>query len=246
MTRQSFVPIIAAALALTLVGLTQSLAQVGPDSAGARKAKTVRYNGGRCDITRSAEGHECFFEQYEPAALPLIPIEQSTVAFVGHVTGVQAYLSADRTHIYTETTFRVEEMFKSPENFRLPSDQTLIADQLGGTIKLSGRIVHDNTRVGFMGKPRVGGRYVAFLTPIHEGKDLQILRAYELREGKVFMLTEDGSPGKLLLSKTPNTPDSLSEEQRFLETIRQHKTVDPNTGDLHLTIPVVATSKPKQ
>lgn len=222
MTRQFFAPIIAGALGLTLVGLTQSLAQVGPGTAGARQAKSMRYNGGRCDIMKTVEGQECFFEQSEPAALPLIPMDESTVAFVGHVTGVQAYLSVDRTHIYTETTFRVQEMFKSPEHFGLPSNPTFIADQLGGTIKLpSGRIVHDNTRGGFMGKPRVGGRYVVFLTGIHEGKDLAILSAYELRDGKVFRLTEDGNPGNVLLSKTGSKPDSLSEEQAFLQTIRQ-------------------------
>ena len=247
MSRKSFVPIIAAAVALTLVGLTQLLAQVSADSSEARRAKSVRYGGGRCDITTKAEDHECFFEQYEPAALPLIPVEQSTIAFLGQVTDVKPYLSADRTHIYTETTFRVEELFKSAENFKLPSDQTLIADQLGGSMKLpSGRIIHDNTRSGYMGKPRVGGRYVLFLKAIHESKDLEVLRAYELRDGKVFKVTEDGSPSNVLLSRTPNKPDSLSDEQGFLQTIRQHDTVDPKTGNLHVTIPVVASSKPKR
>lgn len=247
MSRKSFVPIIAAAVALTLAGLTQLLAQVSLDSTEARQAKSARYNGGRCDITTTAEDHECYFEQYEPAALPLIPMEHSTIAFVGQVTDMQPYLSADRTHIYTETTFRVEEMFKRPENFKLPSDQALVADQLGGSVKLpSGRIVHDSTRAGFMGKPRVGGRYVLFLLAIHEGKDLEILRAYELRDGKVFRLTEDGSSGTVLLSRTPNKPDSLSDEQGFLQTIRQHDAVDLKTGNVHLTIPLVAMTKPSR
>lgn len=231
MNRKSFLSIIVA-VALTLIGLTQLPAQVSSDSSEARQAKSVRYGGGHCDITTETEDHECFFEQYEPAALPMIPIEESRIAFVGQVTDVKPYLSADRTQIYTETTFRVEELFKSPEDFTLPSDQTLIADGLGGSIKLpSGQIIHDNTRSGFMGKPRVGGWYVLFLTTIHEGRDLEILKAYELREGKVFKLTEDGSPGDVLLSRTPNKPDSLSEEQELLKTIRQHDTVGPRTGN---------------
>ena len=245
MSRRPFVPIFAAAVGLTLLGPTLLLAQVGSESTEntARQEKNRRYNGGRCNLTLD---QECI-EQYEPAALPLIPIEESTVAFVGHVTGVQAYLSADRTHIYTETTFRVQEMFKSPENFRLPSDQTLITDQIGGTMKMpSGQILQDNTRSGFMGKPRLGSRYVLFLTPIHEGKDFAILRAYELREGKVFKLTEDGSPGNVLLSGTGDKPDSLSDEQAFLQTIRHRKSLDPKTGNLHVSVSVVATTKAKQ
>jgi len=56
----------------------------------------------------------------------------------------------------------------------------------------------------------------------------------------VFKLTEDGSPGKVLLSKTPNKADSLSDEQEFLQATRQHDAMDPKTGSLHPTIPLVA------
>jgi len=76
----------------------------------------------------------------------------------------------------------------------------------------------------------LGGGYVLLLKAIHEGKDLEILKAYELRDGKVFKLTEDGSPGNVLLSRTPNKPNSLSDEQGFLQTVRQYDTVDPKTG----------------
>lgn len=224
MNRRYLLPIIDAAVALTLAVPEQSFAQVNPESDGSRQAKNVRYNGGGCDLT--TPGQECFFEQYE-LAVPLIPIKESTVVFVGEVNDVQSYLSADRTHIYTEITFRVEELLKSPERFILPPTHTLIADQLGGTIKLhSGRILHDGTRAGYIGKPRIGARYVVFLTPIHEDKDFEILVAYELREGKVFRLTEDGSPGHVVLSRAPNKPDSLSNEKTFLQTIRQRKRFD--------------------
>jgi hypothetical protein len=146
---------------------------------------------------------------------------QSTIATLGNAIQVKSYLSADRTHIYTETTFRVEEVFKSANNSKLAPAQTLIADQLGGAMELSsGQVVHDGTRAGFMGRPRVGGRYLLFLKDIHEGKDLTILGGYELRDGKVFKLTEDGSAGKVLLSRTPNRPDSFSDEGKFLQTVR--------------------------
>jgi len=92
-----------------------------------------------------------------------------------------------------------------------------------------------------MGRPRVGGRYLLFLKDIHKGKDLTILSAYELRDEKVFELTEDGSPGKVLLSRTPNKPDSFSDEQELLQTIRKHDSVDPKIGNLHLTIPTPTT-----
>ena len=173
----------------------------------ARLAKNLRYNGGGCDLT---QGEDCFMEQYEPRALPLIPLAEGAIAFKGQVVKMQYYLSADRTHVYTEATWKVDEMFKQPKDFKLSSDEIIITDQIGGAIKLhSGRIARDNTRDGFMGKPHIGGRYVVFLQTIHKGEDLTMIRAYELRNGNVFKLTEDGTPGSVVLSNKPNQPDFL-------------------------------------
>lgn len=189
-----------------------------PKEREARLAKNARYNGGGCDLTR---GEDCFMEQYEARALPLIPLAEGIIAFRGEVTKMQAYLSADRTHVYIETTWKVDELFKQPKNFNLASDRVIITDQIGGTVKLGpGRIATDNTRNEFMGKPYVGGHYVVFLEMIHKGEDLTMIRAYELRGGKVFRLTEDGTPGRLVLSNKPNQPDVLSSEETFLQAVR--------------------------
>ncbi len=77
----------------------------------------------------------------------------------------------------------------------------------------SGQILHDDTRNGFLGRPQIGMRYVLFADSIHEGRDFSMLRGYELRDGKVFRLTEDGSPSSVLVS-------NLSQEDKFLQTVR--------------------------
>ena len=197
----------------------------------ARLAKNLRYNGGGCDLT---QGEDCFMEQYEPRALPLIPLAEGAIAFKGQVVKMQYYLSADRTHVYTEATWKVDEMFKQPKDFKLSSDEIIITDQIGGAIKLhSGRIARDNTRDGFMGKPHIGGRYVVFLQTIHKGEDLTMIRAYELRNGNVFKLTEDGTPGSVVLSNKPNQPDFLSSEKTFLQAVRARATKEhPRAGTL--------------
>lgn len=229
-------------LVLLIVGAV-SVASLGPSPLSAqgegtaRAAKSARYNGGGCDLT--VPGRDCFVEHFAPGALALIPLKESEFALLGTAVKVQPYLSADRTHVYTETTIQIEEVFKSPENFSLAPDRTLITDQFGGEIRMAfDRIVHDGSVVDFLGKAYVGGRYVFFLRRVHEGKDLAILVAYELRDGKVFKLNADGSPGKVLLSKTPNRPDSLSDEKDLLQTIRQPDTADPKTENLQPTITV--------
>jgi hypothetical protein len=178
----------------------------------ARVAKNQRYNGGRCHI---AAGDDCFFEIIEPWSLPTIPLNKSAFAFVGMVSKVQSYLSEDGTRIYTETTFHVQEVFKRPVSFALSSDRSLVIDRTGGAIRLrSGKILRDDTRDGFLGRPRVGMRYVLFADSIHEGKDFAMLRGYELRDGKVFRLTEDGRPSGAQMASFP-------QEETFLEAIRE-------------------------
>ena len=54
--------------------------------------------------------------------------------------------------------------------------------------------------------------------PKHGSPD--IIRVYELRDGKVLRLAEDGKPGKVLLSTKANqTDDPLSNEQTFLQAV---------------------------
>lgn len=140
----------------------------------ARLTKNRRYNGGHCHLTA---GRDCFFEIFEPWRLPEIPLEKSNIAFVGTVTQVQPYLAEDGSRIYTETTFHVEELFKRPANFTLASDRTLVIDRNGGAVRThSGQILRDDTRDGFLGRPRVGMRYVFFADSIHGGKDFSMLR----------------------------------------------------------------------
>ncbi|HTS12760.1 MAG TPA: hypothetical protein VMH00_11635 [Candidatus Limnocylindrales bacterium] len=233
MSERFFIPTIAIVVSLAWLGPMPLSAQVTSEPSGkaAREAKSARYDGGRCDLT--VPGRDCFFEHFEPGALPLVPLQESSFALLGTVTKVKPFLSADQTHIYTETTIQVEEVLKSPEAFSLPSDRDLIVDQIGGSMRMaSGRVIHDGSVVDFLGKAHAGGRYVFFLRQVHENKDLAILSAYELREGKVFKLTEDGSPGKVLLSRAPNHPDSLSDEQIFLQAIRKRGTLDPKTKNL--------------
>jgi hypothetical protein len=214
-----------------------------PEERAARGTKSARYNGGGCNLT--VPGRDCFFEHFAPGPLPLIPLKESVLALVGSVTKVQPYLSVDRTHIYTETTLQVEELLKSPEGFKLPSDQTLVVDQIGGAMRIrSGRVIRDGSRIDFLGRAYVGGRYVFFLQQVHESKDLSIVRAYELRDGKVFKLTEDGGPGKVLLSKIPNHADWLSDEQEFLRAVRRHDAMDTRPGSLHALDPTGGAGDP--
>jgi hypothetical protein len=194
--------------------------QETPAQRAARLAKNARYNGGVCDLTAAAPDRLCI-DQVWPRSLPVIPLDQSDIAVLGLVTSMQPHLSSDHTHIYTEITLSLEEVFKSPRNQRLKANQSVVIDTIGGAITMpSGQTARDNTRIDFLGKTRVGNRYVLFAKKIHHKKDLTLIRGYELRDGQVFRLTEDGNPGDVPVSSIPGDANIPSEEKAFIQALR--------------------------
>lgn len=202
---------------------TISAEEVLPQDPSERQARLVKnryFNGGHYDLTRDEDR---FIEHYAPARLPVIPLKESGIVFVGSLLKIQPYLSEDRTHVYTEMTFGVEDdLFKSPSTITRPADGTLIIDRIGGTMRLrSGQVVRDYTDLGIGGNPYIGGRYVVFAKEQPNHGPLDIVRAYELRDGRVFRLAEDGKPGEVLLTTKANQiDDPLSNEQTFLQAVR--------------------------
>jgi hypothetical protein len=184
-----------------------------------RRAKNARYNGAGTDLTSIKPGTDAFFEHVWPA-IPAVPIAESTCVVVGTVVKMQPYLSEDRSRIYTELSVRAESVIKCDVHDLLSPGKLLAVDVFGGALRTrSGQIMRDNTRVEFLGKPYVGGRFVLFATRIHDNNDLAMIRGYELRDGKVYQLTEHGSPGRKLFTRSPGEPDPLSQEGLFLEAL---------------------------
>jgi hypothetical protein len=187
-----------------------------PGKRHARLEKNKRYNGGACDLTTLTADSVCIDQTWP--RLSLVPIAESKVVVMGQVLRMQPYLSTDRRRIYTEITLRAEEVYKSPMNFKLSADRTLVIDLVGGALKLpSGQVVRDDTRIDFLNKPHVGGRYVLFAKGIHGGRDLSMIRGLELRDRRVFLLSEDGSPGTILVQQFPS-------EESLLDLLRAHAT----------------------
>jgi hypothetical protein len=200
-----------------------------PKERALRKAKNIRHNAGGSDLTIRKPNTEHFIEHIWPRGLPLIPSSESAVIVSGTVIRMQPYLSEDRSRIYTEIAVKIEEVLKS--DVTLSVGDLLIVDRLGGVLKLkSGHVVRYDISIKGLGKTRVGGRYVLFAQRVREGKDIDLIKGYELRDGKVFRLTEDGSIGNILVSIKPGVPDVFSEERAFLEAVRQEVGDRKKTG----------------
>ena len=192
-----------------------------PDSRAleSRRAKNTRYNTGRFDLTNPNAENDRFFEQHWPRT-ELLPALQSTIVVTGTVVKLQPYLSADRSRIYTEISLILDNILKpSKTNPSSAVATLLVIDRLGGALRLrSGRIVRDEVQIDGLGGTCLGKRYLVFAEAINNGRDLSLIRSYELTGGEVF--TNDSRPRRLI-SATPSVPKEWALEETFLAAVRE-------------------------
>lgn len=119
--------------------------------------------------------------------LPALPVAQSRAVVVGRVTNAEAFLSADKTSVYSEFTIAVDEVLKDDGSAPLVAEGTVTAERSGGRVRFpSGRVTLQ--LVQGQGMPRVGRQYVLFLRRHDDEPNVSILTGYELKAGRVQLL----------------------------------------------------------
>ena len=119
--------------------------------------------------------------------LPALPFAKSSAVIVGQITDAKAYLSNDKTGVYSVFTVQVHEVIKNSSQLSLSTGSSIDVERDGGRVRFpNGRtLIYVATNM-----PQVGLRYVLFLTNAQSQSDFQILTGYELREGKVYPLDD--------------------------------------------------------
>ena len=119
--------------------------------------------------------------------LPALPVHASDAIVTGEITNAQAYLSPDKTGVYTEYTVRVDEVLKQYQAEAIASGGFVDAQREGGRVRFpSGRIQSYITH--YQGVPVTGRRYVLFLKRNEQAGVLILLTGYEQRDGRVYPL----------------------------------------------------------
>lgn len=121
-------------------------------------------------------------------AEPAFPITQSDAIVIGEITDARAFLSNDRTNVYSEFTLRLTEVLRNSSTASLSSGMLITTERPGGRVRFpSGKIL---LRGGLYGRnmPHTDRHYVLFLNHNVEEDDFSIVTGYELREGCVFAL----------------------------------------------------------
>ncbi len=115
------------------------------------------------------------------------PIEKSQIVVIGEIEDARAYLSSDKTGVYSEFTIRVDEVLKDDSKLRVTAGSSIVADRLGGRVKYpSGHVTL--SFVNNLGMPIPNQRYVLFLTRDEQQINFEILTGYQLKGDRVGLL----------------------------------------------------------
>ena len=198
-----------------------------PEKRSKRRAKSKTYNdphGRKINPSKAVTGASR--SEWEFGLASALPVAQSNAVIIGKVINAQAYLSEDKTSVYSEFTVQVEDVLKNDNNEPITAGDSIVTERQGGRVRLpSGSI--SNFYITGQNTPQIGHRYVLFLgynpydasnRSLTSPRDMSrhILTGYELRAGQVFLL--DGMGGKNFQNYEGN------DEATFLNEIRRSAT----------------------
>jgi hypothetical protein len=155
-----------------------------PDETTKRRVKNSRYDRRRFvskDPAPRVSESARILEGYD---VPAIPSAKSDLIVVCDVLGAAAHLSNDKSGIYTELRIKVAEVIKNSSPAQLGQGAEITVEREGGIVRYSNghrRLYH----LAEEGMPRVGRRYVLFLSSVPNSQDNSILTGYELSEAGV-------------------------------------------------------------
>ena len=173
-----------------------------------RRARGEKRNKSNWNIDPEAPSDSTVVVDSVDVSLPAFPSEQATAVVIGRITDAKAYLSNDKTGVYSVFTVLIDEVLKSSAGLEVGS--LVEAEREGGRVKFPSGRVHLYI-VSEQDMPRVAGRYVLFLTKTNTESDFEILTGYELREAYVYALDDLPKPR----SYENTTPTNFLNELRM-------------------------------
>jgi hypothetical protein len=157
------------------------------DKRAQRNARGKRYDGSmRVAEPHPDAGAKGVLDSWMQT-LPAFPVDASDAIVRGEITNAQAYLSPDKTGVYTEYTVHVEEVLKQDADAPVLAGGLVDAQREGGRVRFpSGRVQSYITH--YQGVPLTGRGYVLFLKRNEQSDAFNILTGYEQRDGRIYPL----------------------------------------------------------
>ena len=159
------------------------------DISSKRRSRGKKYNGSKFEINPSGVSDESYLTHGATGPLPAIPTAQSDTVVDGTVTEARAYLSDDKTGVYSEFTVNVSDVIKNSPDVPVTQGSSITVQREGGRVRFPSGRTHVYSVSGEQ-MPSVGQRYVFFLRHSDEEKLFGLLTGYVIQDGKVSPLDE--------------------------------------------------------
>lgn len=106
---------------------------------------------------------------------------------MGEVVSANAHLSNDKLGIYSEFEVRTEQIIKNDATNNVVPGKSVFVDRIGGYVHYSNgqKVLY---RIAGKDLPRVGSRYVLFLTKDKRSPNYKILTGYEFKADSIIPL----------------------------------------------------------
>ena len=153
----------------------------------ARSKRYDKYSGQQIQEAPLTSGR--IFSSHWANDLSAIPVAESDVVLVGTVNNAEAYLSNDRTAIYSEFDTQIDEVLKNG-TLSLPIGTIATIERFGGAVRFRSGSVLTYETAG-QGMPLIGRKYLFFLKRISGDTQFRIVTGYEICGSTVSPL--DGS-----------------------------------------------------
>lgn len=123
-----------------------------------------------------------------------LPAYPSHGVLSGVVISKQAFISNDKTAVYSEFEMKIDEVFKGNSS-DLAAGRSVRFTRRGGKVRLpSGKVLVRGGGAETM--PEIGGRYVMFLRFDPQSESYWLLTGHEIRNGTVYPLDSMGTSTK--------------------------------------------------
>ncbi len=122
-------------------------------------------------------------------SLPAIPIDQSDIVLKGTVKDSHAFLSANKTGVYSEFNISVEKLIFSRAKETALMNENISVNREGGSVRFASGHVQTYILSG-EGCLRKGKNYVLFLKRNETFKGFLLLTAYEIADAKIFPIDD--------------------------------------------------------
>lgn len=121
--------------------------------------------------------------------VPALPVIQSGLIITGEILTSQAYLSNDKSGVYTELTVRVREVLKNTPPSRVNRGDVVTVEREGGIVRYPNG--HQRLyQLAGEGMPTVAKQYVLFLRANDQSENFYALTGYELSPAGVVPVDE--------------------------------------------------------